>query len=542
MKKVTLFTNRWLITGTLTTLTELHIGDGGAGEIHDRSLQAKKDVPGKEDESDASTVCVDAHECAYLPASAIKGALRSRVKAAGKWDGFWAELLGSDKPDAKDSVGGKLVFFDARWESGTNQTTLTREQRHLDTDRNHPWWDNNRKTCVAVSVSLDRRTRTAKDQLLYHLEYVPAQETFRFEIGADNLDLKNDEIKAVLGLLESFNASDDPVTLGGQTSNGWGSMKWTCESAHCFDNLNVWLQRDDPPTGFDACTTLGANRLSSLAAATLPAPADHLVIKLKLILESPWLIRDPRQRERSQEAQNNDVPEDEKPTDAIPIQDESGKPFVPAKSLRGVLRSRAEMILRTLGKKCADHPEDLPAISTKGSHPDTAVEEALAKVRQSDLAACLFGLSGWQAPLHVPRLSLPSVSVTPKDHHQEFVAIDRFDAANTAKFDADLAGLTTLEGTLTIDLDRLKKVDAKLASLGLLALVLRDLGEGDMPIGSGSAKGQGFCTADATVTETGMTHTSLTEWFQKSDLLKQALPALRDSDSRNAPAPKASNH
>lgn len=64
-----------------------------------------------------------------------------------------------------------------------------------------------------------------------------------FEIGGDNP--QDDEIKAVLGLLESFNHPGVPVTLGGQQSNSWGKMKWVCESAHCFDNLKAWLANDD---------------------------------------------------------------------------------------------------------------------------------------------------------------------------------------------------------------------------------------------------------------------------------------------------------
>ena len=506
MKEFTAFTNRWLISGTFTTLTELHIGDGREGEIHDRSRAKQGDK-----ESDASTVCVVPDGPAYLPASAIKGALRSRVRSSGKWgqretDGrltqracMWKRLLGSDTLDANDLVGGELVFFDAHWKSGTDEATLTQAQLHQETDRKRPWWDNRRKTCVAVAVSLDRRTRTAKDQNLYHLEYVPAQETFRVEIGGDNLS--NDEIKAVLGLLESFNHPDDPVTLGGQTSNGWGKMKWTCESAHCFDDLSAWLQSDDPPTGFDACTAMGTDRLGSLAAVALPAPAGHLIIKLKLTLESPWLIRDSRQRERSEKAkklvEQGRLMEADKPTDAVPIHDESGKPFVPAKSLRGALRSRAEMILRTLNFKIPDHPGDkINTVSTKGKDTNAVVQEIMKK----DLAARLFGLSGWGAPLHIPRLNLLQEEAPRDDHHQEFVAIDRFTggAAAGAKFNADLAGATTLEGTLTLDLVRLELVDQECASVGLLALVLRDLAEGDIPIGSGSAKGQGYCRATVT--------------------------------------------
>ena len=116
-------------------------------------------------------------------------------------------------------------------------------------------------------------------------------------------------------------------------------------------------------------------------------------------------------------------------------------------------------------------------------------------VPPKDLAAKLFGFGGWRAPVHVPRFTAAAETVA--EHRQEFVAIDRFTGggAEHLKFNAKLAGMTKLNGTLTIDLGRLDKVDPDRASLGLLALVLRDLAEGDIPLGSGSAKGQGFCKA-----------------------------------------------
>jgi hypothetical protein len=136
-------------------------------------------------------------------------------------------------------------------------------------------------------------------------------------------------------------------------------------------------------------------------------------------------------------------------------------------------------------------------MSTKAS----SLDEVLGEIRGADLAARLFGLSGWRAPLHVSRLLAAENSNV---RHQEHVAIDRFTggAARNAKFDADLAGATTLRGALTVDLTRLREVDAELQSLGLLALVLRDLVEGDVAIGAGSAKGQGMCSATIAIAGT----------------------------------------
>ena len=427
MKKVSPFTNRWLITGTLTTLSELHIGDGGEGEIHNRAARADKEKK----QSDASTVAVDVHGRAFIPASAIKGVLRARLKACANGGGSanipppptqpWDELLGSESVDAPGAVGAKLVFFDAFHQSGHAQPTLPAPGLGSEADIRRPWWDDTRKTCVAVAVSLDRRTRTAKEQLLYHLEYVPAGEVFTLEIGGDNLT--KDEVRALLSLLESFNNPHLPVTLGGQASNSWGRVGWKCTQALCFDNLPAWLKEEDPPTGYDICDPkkFGRDILPDLipAKTEVNTPPGTLTIELELLMESPWLICDPRQSERSSESKGRE--EADKPVDARPIQDEKGRPFIPAKSLRGALRSRAEMILRTLNLPCADHPSVLPSVTTKGGDASSAIRE----ITQLDLAARLFGLSGWLAPLHIPRFYPPPGS-SPVPHHQEFVAIDRF--------------------------------------------------------------------------------------------------------------------
>lgn len=595
------FHNRWLIRGTFTTQSELHIGDGGERLIHNRNPPTEEEdlgrqQPTQDDESDASTVCVDHRDAAYIPGSSIKGPLRALVSdmdlttQKSRIHDDWEALLGSDKPDGAGAAGGKLEFWDAFHSRGNGTTAEAfvpqpQNRTELLADRNRPWWDPKRRTCVAVSVSLDRRTRTAKENLLYHLEYVPVGETFAFEISGDNLgtdtpnekeakDIANvgasagaggeptpneEEIKAIarlLLLLDQFNTGE--AVLGAQTSNGWGRVGCKVQEIRRLDATGLAGWKKNPQPGLAACQPVDAGTrsaiiqqlpppvaqrvLESVGAAVkppgqdpekivkLPGEISTLTIHLKLALESPWLIRDPRQRERSEAAKKlvdqKKISEADKPPDAVAIQNESGIPFVPAKSLRGVLRSRAEMILRTLGVVIPEHPGHKDnAVSTKGKGTKLALDEVGTK----DLASRLFGFSGWQSPLDVPRLNLPEATPRPDDHHQEFVAIDRFTggAADGAKFDADLAGATTLEGMLTLDLKRLELVDQEYAALGLLALVLRDLAEGDIPIGSGSAKGQGFCTADATVVEAGMTYHTLADWFRDSPLLETALPAFR---------------
>ena len=581
------FKNRWLIRGTFTTQSELHIGDGGEACIQNRIRLAKKNIPGQDDESDASTVCVDHASAAYVPGSSIKGPLRALVSVAdpvtkeSRVHREWEALLGSDKPDEADTAGGKLEFWDAFHSRGNGTAAEAfvpqpQNRTELLADRNRPWWDPKRRTCVAVAVSLDRRTRTAKENLLYHLEYVPANETFAFEISGD--DLREPDIARLLLLLDQFNTGK--AALGAQTSNGWGRVRCKVKEICRLDAEDLAEWKKEPQPGLAACQPVDeatrqpiivllpppvAQRIFERAHAAseqrnsdqdktvkLPRDNDILSITLRLTLESPWLIRDPRQRERSEAAkklmEQQRITEADKPPDAVAIQNESGIPFVPAKSLRGVLRSRAEMILRTLGLDCAAHPGDVTPVTTKGKRTEAVLAlirngSATDNIKPADLAARLFGFGGWQSPLDVPRLNLPEATPRPEDHHQEFVAIDRFTggAADGAKFNADLAGATTLVGTLTLDLPRLRLVDQECASLGLLALVLRDLAEGDIPIGSGSAKGQGLCMGEAKVMENGSPYPTLREWFRTSKLLESALAALRNPSPGTAPEPKFSN-
>lgn len=477
------FVNRWSIGGTLTTESELHIGDGGTSDLRERSPEQSEPV-------DVATVCTDHGGRAYVPGSCLKGTLRALVRSGGPLDAVWNHLLGSDSADDQKAVGGKLEFWDA---FHREKAASGRE-----VERNGPWWDEVRRTCVAASVSLDRRTRTAKENLLYHLEYVPAGQTFQFEITGDNLS--DYDVACVLLLLERFNGTAiRRASLGASVSNGWGRVRCTVTDLRCLEASDVGKWKQDPRVGLAAPTPISLEkraRIDSLARdLRLPGTPDELQIRLDIQLESPWLIRDPRQRGRAESARSAaDLDEANKPPDAVPLEDEGDNPFVPAKSLRGALRSRAEAILRTLGLECADHPTEMPPLSTKAS----SKEDVLTKIRGADLASRLFGLSGWRAPLQVPRLL---TTVEPRRHRQEFLAIDRFTggAAGVKKFDAELAGTTTVSGTLTIELDRLRKVDERLCSLGLLALVLRDLAESDVAIGSGSAKGQGRCSAAITI-------------------------------------------
>ena len=155
----------------------------------------------------------------------------------------------------------------------------------------------------------------------------------------------------------------------------------------------------------------------------------------------------------------------------------------------------------------------------------------------------LFGKTGQRGALTVGDFTLatdwdPSIIKT-----QELVAIDRFTggASGGAKFTIAAANRPIMRGTISLDLDK-NKVDA--AALGMLALLWRDLVEGDIAFGYGATKGYGachvsVCTVEAegqtlaallgtSVPEPGRWHSDDAE-FRKA--IVEAVKAFRPRDS-----------
>jgi hypothetical protein len=173
-----------------------------------------------------------------------------------------------------------------------------------------------------------------------------------------------------------------------------------------------------------------------------------------------------------------------------------GKLLLPAESLRGVLAHQAARIARTRGK-CGEREE------VKRCADGTLPSEIGCLTR-------LFGGSGWRSVLdisdfvEVGEAPVPGAAPVAKEQApnisvQQFVAVDRFTAAggsDSLKFDAQGGWQPHLKGRIGINLDRLKLLGDVEPSLGLLALALRDLVEGDMTFGWGAGKGYGWAAID----------------------------------------------
>lgn len=455
------FQSRWLITGTLETGGPLHIGGGGT-----------KSIPGPDGEThEVSTVAIAHDGKPYIPGSTLKGALRDLAEEHASDETHRNRLqvlFGHDSPDAVNASGGLIEICDCYFMKGPAfNGDRFRPAGHLAPrpTGEPPGWCESRCTGVATSVCIDRDTRAAREKLLHNVEYVPAGVSFAVEILVESAD--ENDIKLLLGLLKA-------LRLGGGASSGWGKLEWGEGSFHVLgekqlkDSFAAWLA--DPSTM--ACGNRLVQECGISAKVTPPEPSnppDLVEFEFTLRFSGPLLIR--RTSTKPKGVKNAED------YDATPVLDENGLPIIPSKSMRGVMRFRAEMIMRTL-----DHSIPRPWELKPKPYKDL---DAVSKV---------FGAPGWRSPLGATAWKCVD-SGTIGEHRQEFVAIDRFTggAANQKKFKAMAVLNAAFEGKITLDRRRLKKCGADTYAFGLLALVLRDIAEQDVVFGSKGSIGYGIC-------------------------------------------------
>jgi CRISPR/Cas system CSM-associated protein Csm3 (group 7 of RAMP superfamily) len=353
---------------------------------------------------------------------------------------------------------------------------------------------------VRDHVGIARRTRTAADQRKYDVEVAEGGLEVAFDLRAD--DLEPDERRILEAALKRL--AGGWLFLGGKSSSGPGKAEVVGLTRHELDlgdrgALVKNLLADDVLAGFTSEPLVGSGaggwadawELAPAAAPTddvSPPPADWAQLRLRFEIDFPWgfLVNSP--------------------PDALAagfehgyLRDRAQAPILPGSALRGALRSRAEQILRTLvpgdGFKaaCDLHAKGAACherIDRKNQHrkehrqdPLTAPEE-----RALHCSACrVFGSGRLASPVKVS--DFQRVERTGEgDLEQDFVAVDRFTggAATGLKFDAQARTGVTFAGEIHLELgpQRLEPW-----GLGLLALVVRDLLWGDLPLGFGSGKG-----------------------------------------------------
>ncbi|MEW6127211.1 MAG: RAMP superfamily CRISPR-associated protein [Acidobacteriota bacterium] len=509
------FLNRWIIEGTLTTRTPLHIGNGDPTTRPDLiNDKTKKRV-------DISSVAVDKNGRAYLPATTIKGNLREWAITCHVEEEKQKDFFGSDKGE-EELRAGKIQFHDAYAE--INDYSFSE-------NNDPPYWCDTRLTGVASAVAINRKRRTASDQKLFHYEYVPPGIRFKLILSGNDYDDMpstngDNGLVELLALLEGFNANNG-IALGSETSDtnfrknsgitpdageeGWGRFHWELKNVKVLDGDKVkeWISSNGNGVGcaitdnffIEKKTELASDsvaRASQLKASSIPR--YHIAVDVTLDVKENFIVNDPS---HAKPKGGKDRESDKRPNHT-PLRDINGKPLLPKRSIKGAVRSQAEKIIRTMGgyacyldAKVAKWQQDI-SVDDPTEYRCPSVNKA-SEVEKLCLACQLFGASGWRSPFQTTPF-LGAKAITPKK--QEFVAIDRFTGGgaeghkfNAESFQKTVAADLGLTGQFSVDLKSLEQLGAGKWAIGLLALTMRDLAEGDIRIGMGAAKGYGAIEA-----------------------------------------------
>jgi CRISPR/Cas system CSM-associated protein Csm3 (group 7 of RAMP superfamily) len=306
------------------------------------------------------------------------------------------------------------------------------------------------------SVKINSRKGTAEDEAKFDFELLSTNTKFPlyFELliedEADDVKLR----KALTIALQGLEKGE--ISLGMKKRRGFGRCKVTEWQVWDFkltepQQCREWLEFDHWTPGFlDDYPKVGA--IAEALGADLSQvedKRDRLTLEATFSLDGSLLIR-------SGQASTDKAP------DVVHLKS-NGKPIVSGTSLAGVLRHRAERIVKTLQGKPSNGEPSL----VKTLFGDVEKESAQAS-----------------------RLIVHEAEI--KESHdmvQNRIAIDRFTggAYHGALFDEQpVWGNDNTKMTIELELRNPKEYE-----IGLLLLLLKDLWTGDLPVGGESSIGRG---------------------------------------------------
>lgn len=437
-------------------LSALHIGDGSVQTFGERKKgrdlsKAARDAT--KDDSDYATVCRNVEGLPYLPATSLRGMLRAEVRAT---DVALATRLFGPEHDADDHFMGELWLQDAVL------IVSTANGQHVPDFTHH--------TGIAHAVSINPITGAAADHLLFAEEYVPAGSRFQFSLQRG--PCSEQDVQALIGLLHQISAAT-PAQLGAGGSHGFGHFQIKAETTRVDvltdKALLAWMGASD-------VKDLPWQKRTDLSVVT-PAlqRAKPRSWSLQIIPEGRFVIHDPGHVGR--EALKNPPTEKQHAEDEGPYprieysRDENGRPSIPGRSLRGLLRHRASRILATLLHQ------------THEIAPNAARQWADQQVK------ALFGDTRRQSLIAISRAIVPKEAKAGRSE-LTFNAVDRFTGgvAGSKLYNARAVRADYLQFEISLRGGALPDGDWW---KGLALLVLRDAVEGDLALGWGKAKGLG---------------------------------------------------
>jgi len=433
-----------LVTAPLEAKTAIYIGGAGGGDSVDLEL------------------AMDGRGRTYIPGTSLAGVMRAWFER--QCPNVLHAIMGFQDKD--NGQASHLIVEDAVLSGGIRE--------------------------IRDGVGIDSATGTAAENLKFTRAVLPRGVGFMLNLEVD-LPTKEEEArevkKAMRGFLEHLNTNG--LRLGAAKTRGLGKVGLQSGSeiktqVYSFpDDLDAWLDGTQEPGPFDSMLT---------DPFTDRDDALHIEIKWKPV--SPVMVKSGAEGGIA---------------DMLPlvsgIQDGELAPVIPGSSVKGVLRSRAALILRTVLQ--VDLPED--------AHNDAR------KWKDLTLVSDLFGSTLAGGRLFVDDTYQTSNAVNAEKWlaedeatmneatvHADHVAIDRFTggASDSALFSDRTPRRDKAWEAIRIEVDFGRKVvtppkdgrepkkrdltktemDAQKA---LLALLLRDLKDGWVPIGFGSRRGMG---------------------------------------------------
>jgi hypothetical protein len=428
----------------------MHIGDGDSTLVEFTNGEERVTA-------EVQTVAKTVDERVRIPGTALKGVLRRYCSQDGD---LTRELFG------EINSGGLVQFLDAE-----SQTSAVIGNGVL------------RRTAI------DEVSGTAKKHMLFAKQLVPAGTTFNVRIRGKSYasDAWKEHVGYLLAALGQSSA--EGIQFGASEANGKGRCNWTLGAVHVMDSaaLSSWLMSPKP---VDAALGELPDRQNEITVPEATArPGIHKSISVSLNFQQHhFLVNDPT-KVRPREGEDT-------PGHAHVARRKDGKLELPEESLRGVLAHQAAKIARTCGKR--------------GDRENILWVDDGMPSKDIGCVTRLFGGPGWKTILKIsdfvevsreesPGLDQSHKEQTTNSFVQQFVAVDRFTTTggpDGAKFDAEGGWQPCIQGKITLDMTRLGLLGNPSPSLGLLALTLRDLAEGDLTFGWGAGKGYGWATIE----------------------------------------------
>lgn len=489
---------RILVTGTLTCLSDLHIGDGDLALQSERDPSAsepqiapvarpvarksgakiislppgaerkkdKQEDKEKEPQGSYNTVCLDYQNKAYIPGSTLRGSLASFLQQNKT---FYRKIFGyaneeTGNGQAACRAAGLLRVYDARLQDMPN--TLVKGLGFADL----PGFSQERYTFLRHSVSICPLTGTAAKGKLFCYELVPKGSAFtlqfqiesRNKVGAEELTEK--ELAQLLGLAKQWNT--EGLAIGSGVTKGYGRVQWKTDrvEALSLEEELRWLESDslEPPPMMAMTDTVHPADISTLLINIDTAP---VAFRLDILPKGPFLVNEPEYvQDKSKEKEGEVFPVLEYSRNR-----RNGKEaLIPSRTLAGAIRGHARRIIATI------------------AHQHYGLSEAASADTAEPLLKKFFGSEERRGALR-----LTEAGGEAKEHIQNFIGVDRFTGGvnKGANYKVRAAACNKLSASDCL-LDRRLTPNGDWWK-GMLLLVLLDAVEGDMQLGWGKAKGYG---------------------------------------------------